>query len=367
MDVRAGLQKLDDNSIDMSITSPPYWGLRSYSESETIWDGDNTCEHEWCKTIKNPKYDNRDPDTKKSQGATVGSSVSSENWAKGDLGVFCSKCGVWRGQLGLEPTSDLYIKHLCDIYDGVKRVLKNTGTCWVVIGDTYGGSGTGQKDTGKHGYSPDVMATMKGKPTTNMLSKSLVMIPYRFAIEMVNRGWVLRNTIIWTKPNAMPTSAKDRFTVDFEYLFFFAKNKKYYFEQQFEPYTKSMNRWGGETLKADGESTWDGGTGQDTYRNRNMRPNSKGKNKRTTWTINTKPFPEAHFAVYPEELIETPIKACCPRDGIVLDPFLGSGTTAVVAKKLHRNFIGFEISKEYCKIAEKRLKKTIVSKSLFEI
>ncbi|MEA2016486.1 MAG: site-specific DNA-methyltransferase, partial [Actinomycetota bacterium] len=236
--------------------------------------------------------------------------------------------------------------------------------------------------------------------------KCLLQIPSRFAIEMVNRGWILRNTIIWHKPNCMPSSAKDRFTVDFEYVYFFTKSKKYYFEQQFEDY----------------------GTGQTSYRDRDMRPNEQGRNKRTVWTINTKPFKEAHFAVFPEELVETPIKAGCPKyickkcgkarmkiidnservntrpgldtgsmksgkdidpnkelhksdlskyrqqikykeigytdcgcgkgfkPGIDLDPFMGAGTVGIVAKKLGRNYIGIELNPEYCKIAEARIK-----------
>jgi site-specific DNA-methyltransferase (adenine-specific) len=195
-------------------------------------------------------------------------------------------------------------------------------------------------------------------------NKSLYLIPYRFAIEMQERGWIVRNLLIWHKPNVMPSSAIDRFTIDFEPVFFFVKNNKtlywindktgeivnkcpkgiqgvegidwdwkevkefsseakikktshwrardYYFEQQFDPYTKPMNRWGGDVLKADGESTWDEGTGQTTYRTRNMRPNPLGRNKRAVWTINTSPLKEAHFAIFPEELIITPIKAGCP-------------------------------------------------------
>jgi len=325
MNCLEGMELLDDKSIDMSITSPPYWGLRDYGdETVSVWDGDEKCKHEWNKyTRDSNKYDKKPTTGTTGKQAIIGS--TNYSFIPERIQGFCVKCGAWKGQLGLEPTPDLYINHLCNIYDEVKRVLKNTGTCWINIGDNY---------------------------TTN---KSLSCIPFKFALEMINRKWILRNTIIWHKPNAMPTSVKDRFTVDCEYLFFFVKNKKYHFEQQFEPYTKPMNRWGGETLKADGVSTWDDGTGQSTYRNRNMRPNPKGKNKRTTWTINTKSFPEAHFAVYPEELIETPIRAGCPKDGTVLDPFIGAGTTAVVAMKLNRNFIGFEINQEYVDIANKRL------------
>jgi DNA modification methylase len=120
-----------------------------------------------------------------------------------------------------------------------------------------------------------------------------------------------------------------------------------------------MNRWGGDKLDANGESTWDGGTGQTTYRTRNMRPNEDGKNMRTVWSINTEPSTEAHFATYPQRLVERMLKAGCPENGIVLDPFFGSGTTGVYARKVNRNFVGIELNPEYVKIAENRLLKEI--------
>lgn len=181
------------------------------------------------------------------------------------------------------------------------------------------------------------------------------MIPYRFAWLMVENGWILRNIINWHKPNQMPQSAKDRFTVDFEPIFFFAKQPKYYFEQQLEPYEKPLDRWGGESLVAKGNSTWDNGTGQKSYRHRNMRPNPEGRNMRTTWDINTEPFNKAHFAVYPEKLVSRMILSGCPENGTVLDPFLGAGTTAIVSRKLNRNYIGFELNPDYVKIIHERI------------
>lgn len=310
------LKKLDDESVDMVITSPPYWALRDY--------------------------------------------------------------GV-EGQLGLEPTFQEYINKLCDIFDEVKRVLKKEGTCWVVMGDTYGGSGNGaggysDKST-LRGYTGE---KTKGRemakeswcfekaPKVNGPQKSLCQIPSRFAIEMTNRGWILRNEIIWFKPNCMPSSVKDRFTVDFEKMFFFVKNRKYYFEQQFEVPLTNENRPSG--IVRNREYGYQGkykinetakffikkGSGGNLHLPAN--PKKQGRNKRCVWKIKTKPFKEAHFAVYPPSLIETPIKAGCPKGGIVLDPFLGSGTTAVVAKKLNRKWIGIELNPKYIKIAKKRIK-----------
>ncbi len=288
------LKELPDESVDCVITSPPYWALRDYGVD---------------------------------------------------------------GQLGLEPTFQEYITKLCDIFDEVKRVLKKEGTCWVNIGDTYGGSGAGTwQNKPPDAKSKEVYTMPYGKSSVSkmrgtMLDKCLLQIPSRFAIEMSNRGWILRNEIIWHKPNAMPSSASDRFTVDFEKVFFFVKNKKYYFEQQFDKYTEPINRWGGNMVKRL--------AGADEYgmkqRIRDYRPVEDGKNKRTVWTINTKPYKDAHFATFPEKLIEPMVLAGCPKGGVVLDIFMGSGTTLAVAKRLERQGMGIELNPNYIKLAEKRL------------
>ncbi len=227
-------------------------------------------------------------------------------------------------QLGLESSVDEYIANLCDIFLEVKRVLKKSATCFVNLGDTFGDD------------------------------KSLCLIPFRFAIEMLDRGWTVRNVIVWKKPNAMPSSVKDRFTVDFEYLFFFVKSRKYYFERQYEPHLwadkdyRSKRHWK-KNLAKSGKMT------QKRYSMKGVSYGELGRNKRTVWTIPTKGYPGSHFAVYPEKLCETPIRAGCPINGLVLDPFFGSGTTGVVARKHQRNYIGIELSKDYIKIAQERL------------
>jgi site-specific DNA-methyltransferase (adenine-specific) len=182
---------------------------------------------------------------------------------------------------------------------------------------------------------------------------------------MVERGWTLRNVINWRKPNQMPQSATDRFTVDFEPIFFFTQSKEYYFEQQFEEYTEPLDRWGGcytdgnvpgsKFYKTEKQSDQE----QLTKRARNFRPNDKGRNMRTTWDINTEPYKDAHFAVYPEKLVERMIKAGCPENGLVLDPFMGAGTTGLVAKKINRHYLGFELNPEYKEMAENRIKNEI--------
>ena len=291
------LKKLPNESVDCVVTSPPYWALRDY--------------------------------------------------------------GV-EGQLGLEPTFQEYINKLCDIFDEVKRVLKKEGTCWVNVGDTYGTQGGQNRKTDKD-YSKYDSIKLKNREIGSVLlkepnmHKNLCNIPARFSIEMQNRGWILRNEIIWHKPNCMPSSAKDRFTVDFEKVFFFVKNKKYWFETQYEP-SVDKESYEGRRKRHSYESY-----GDSTLKIRQGFNNIVGKtypnrNKRCVWTITTHSFKEAHFATYPEKLCEIPIKAGCPVGGVVLDPFFGAGTTGVVAKKLGRDFIGIELNPEYIKIAEARIK-----------
>jgi len=301
-DTKTELSNLPDESVNCIVTSPPYWGLRDY--------------------------------------------------------------GI-EGQLGLEKTFEEYITKLCDIFDEIKRALRKDGTCWVNLGDSYSGGGRGWQ--GKNDYKNLNEKGIKNI-RTDIPNKSLMLIPQRFAIEMVNRGWILRNTIIWHKPNCMPSSAKDRFTVDFEYVYFFVKSKKYWFEQQFEEHKQSsldrikLAQKNKEKYDPDRHKTDKHGKTQCVYEimtrvAENGGLNPQGRNKRTVWTIPTQPFPEAHFAVYPEKLIEPMIKAGCPKYGIVLDPFMGSGTTGVVAKKLGRNYLGIEIKQEYIDMANKRIRK----------
>lgn len=288
------LRSIQSESVQCCITSPPYWGLRDYQNSN---------------------------------------------------------------QLGLEATYQEYIDKLVKVFDEFRRVLRSDGTCWVNIGDSYGGSKSGNKEDNKSAqYGTGKTVIGKHRPSSDILSKSLIGIPERFVVAMTDAGWIRRNTIIWHKPNCIPASVKDRFTVDFEYFYFFAKGKKYLFNQQFDEYTTPMNRWGGDKLKAAGTSIWDDGVGQKTYRNRNMRPNPNGRNKRSVWNISTKPFKGAHFAVYPPELIRTPILSCSNEGDTILDPFAGSGTTGMVAAQLNRKAILIDINEDYIDLQRERIK-----------
>jgi len=229
-------------------------------------------------------------------------------WALRDYGV--------DGQLGLEPTFEEYLAKLCAIYDEVKRVLRKDGTCFVNLGDTYS---SGNYEGSVH-ESPGVGAkqSLDYKYVRNDIKpKSLCLIPERFVIEMVNRGWICRNKVIWHKPNPMPSSAKDRFTVDYEPVFFFVKSKKYWFEPQYEPHKNP------EFINDKYGSLGEHNTFSSAEGNRSVKfgtkwsPNERaynplGRNKRCVWTIPTQAFPEAHFATYPEKLVEPMILSGCP-------------------------------------------------------
>ena len=374
------LKTFESESIDCVVTSPPYWGLRDYGTAE--WEGgDINCNHEIKNNIKEIKGDWERPSRKESnkvseliECAVCGKSFYGKIGAKfcstaclntlsneqrhntePIINNICKKCGAKRidKQLGLEETFTEYIDKLCNIFDEIKRVLKKTGTCFVNLGDTYGGdmdrsnyrlSGDHPKDC-KCSY-----CTMKRPSVKNNIvkSKSLCQIPSRFAIEMTNRGWILRNELIWWKPSCMPSSAKDRFTVDFEKVYFFVKNKKYYFEQQFEKHQSKPVQKNCSKLFSINKTSTKQWSKERAY-------HIRGRNKRCVWKVNTQAFHEAHFAVYPEKLIIPMIKSGSPENGIVLDPFMGAGTTGLVSVKLNRQFIGIELNSEYIKIAEKRI------------
>lgn len=297
-DAQVMLQKLPPGSIDCVVTSPPYWNLRDYNV---------------------------------------------------------------RGQIGLEPSADQYLKHLCAVFDEVRRVLKPGGSCWVSLGDTYAGDSPVRQKTSDQYSAPRSHTLRRAAPqASTQARKSLALIPSRFAIEMCSRGWILRNEIIWHKPNCMPSSARDRFTVDFEKLFFFVKSRHYYFRQQFEPLLdkgrllrplvvpseRKKRVYGDPYIAAINPAT------AEASRKRMLK---QGRNMRCVWRIPTRPFRGKHYAVFPETLIETPIKAGCLEGGVVLDPFMGSGTTALVAKRLGRHFIGIDLNPRYVEMGKNRL------------
>ena len=368
------LKSFPDHCVDMVMTSPPYWGLRDYGGIEQDW-------------------------------------------------------GDWHGELGQEPTPELYIEHCMIIMEELWRVLKPRGTLWWNISDTYAGSGGAGGDWGKGKRKQSA----KWKQGNAGIKHGLVGVPEMFVLAMKRRGWLRWNTIIWYKRNCMPQSVKNRFTVDFEYLYYFSKQKDRYFKQQFDPLTwtgKGECRFGGNKAEGFGRETYSG----NVYDPKKL---ENGRNKRCVWTINPKGFKGAHFAVFPRELVQTPINAGCPRficeacglpmqwvvkkgekdlklikksnwgvdkngeyhgtakkdyqkggaqnasevkariiegmkkktgqwkaqcecnakktPGIVLDPFMGAGTTAKEALQQGKLFVGCEVNPEYRAIALNRI------------
>lgn len=297
------LRSMPDESVNCCITSPPYWGLRDY-------------------------------------GVT--------------------------GQLGLEKTPEEYVAKLVEIFREVRRVLRNDGTLWLNLGDSYAHStkGTGggwAADPNNYAHKALAFGARKfsmgdAKP------KDLMGIPWRVAFALQSDGWILRQDIIWHKPNPMPESVRDRCTKAHEYIFLLSKSARYYYDADAikEPSIWAEdNRSGLGNIRYGGKRNGDPGTGQDSFVTI-----TENRNRRSVWTVTTKPFKEAHFATFPPDLIEPCALAGCPESGIILDPFMGAGTTAVVAKKNHRQFIGVELNPAYIEMAVKRIDATLVNRKL---
>ena len=288
----------------------------------------------------------------------------------------CGKCGATRidSQLGLEQTPDDYVAQMVAVFREVHRILRSDGTLWLNLGDSYvGGKGQSGSMGGDYQASRNNSGTSlntahqtlggqkQTKPTDDrammriagLKPKDLVGIPWRVAFALQADGWWLRQDIIWHKPNPMPESVTDRCTKSHEYLFLLTKSAKYHFDHVAiqEPAKWSEdNRAGKGRLTYDGKRQGDQGTGQEAFvAIKDMR------NRRSVWTIPTKPFKGAHFAVMPEALVEPCILATSRPDDTILDPFTGSGTVAVVALRHGRNFIGTELNPEYANIAQQRI------------
>lgn len=247
-------------------------------------------------------------------------------------------------EIGREQSVSNYVSNLVAIFREVKRVLRNDGTVWLNLGDTY-------RD-----------GSMQG-------------VPWRVALAMQDDGWVLRSDIIWHKPNAMPSSVKTRPTTDHEYIFLFSKSSDYFYDADAirEPhvtFSAQSKMRGGRNHFGKRGSTPEEGKNQGNSNLHNARWDQAfhelGRNKRTVWSVPLGKCRDAHFAVFPEALIEPCVKAGSPKDGLVLDPFLGSGTTAMVSKRLGRRYVGIELVDDYVKLAHDRIASVTVERSLFE-
>lgn len=322
-----GLKQLADNSVDCCVTSPPYYGLRDYGHD---------------------------------------------------------------GQIGMEETPEAYVAKLVGVFEEVRRVLKPEGTLWLNLGDSYNGVGrkTGLTENSPKQKTNRGATTQRKQLVMGLKPKDMIGIPWMVAFALRSEGWWLRQDIIWAKKNCMPESVTDRCTKSHEYIFMLSKSAKYYYDQDAikEPALYDVDGTGTQARKARQKegaksepteeragirkagmkdaTAMNGKHKQDGHGQRHAGFNERYedigmRNKRDVWTISPAQFPEAHFATFPEEIPAICIKAGCPVDGIVLDPFMGAGTTAVVARKLNRNFIGFELNPEYIKISERRLKQEL--------
>ena len=309
-DVREVLPTLDASSIHCVVTSPPYWGLRDYGVD---------------------------------------------------------------GQIGLEGDIDDYLSTMVEVFRGIWRVLREDGTLWLNLGDAYAGvHSKGKNDIprseqgdGKglfvvaggsqdHYFSTDICRPVP----SGLKPKDLCGIPWRVAFALQADGWYLRSDIIWSKPNPMPESVTDRPTKAHEYVFLLTKSRKYYYDSDSvrevgQGYGRS------ERFRSTGyenNSSRDNGKSRDGDKGggRNRRDDS-GRNKRSVWEIPTQPYPDAHFATFPEALVAPCIEAGSREGGTVLDPFAGSGTTGVVCRKLGREFVGVELNQEYADLANTRI------------
>jgi DNA modification methylase len=300
MDARAFLAQLETDSIDCFVTSPPYWGLRDY--------------------------------------------------------------GV-EGQIGLEKSVKEYVCALVEVFMLCHRALKPTGVFWLNIGDAYVGAGGDWPEEHRSKNYRSTKDNKSGLPMADrsarrdslldggLKQKDLIGLPWRVAFALQDAGWYLRSDIIWHKENPMPESVQDRPTRAHEYIFMMTKSSHYYYDAEIIAEDRKSDDFNAPR----GSQTY-GQPEQSGRRTKGVKMNMTNKrNKRSVWTVNTAPFDGAHFATFPPKLIEPMILAGCPAGGVVCDPFMGSGTTALMARNLGRHYIGSELSPDYCAIARDRL------------
>lgn len=295
-------KRLPNESVDCIITSPPYWQLRDYGYPE---------------------------------------------------------------QWGLEPTFNEYLEHLWTLMDEIHRILKPSGTVWINLGDTYNGNKVG--NTSNKWYNENtIVDTFRKEKIGGIKDKCLLLIPHRFAIGCIERGWIVRNDIIWAKRNGMPESVNDRFSKKHEYFFFMVKSEKYFFD--LDAIRDKHSESSIKRIEYGFKSNHDSIGNIDTDRMGERFCNPKGKNPGSVsdfWDIPTKPNKDKHYAQYSDTLISKPVLAGCPEGGVIYDPFMGSGSTADAAIRANRKFIGSEASKEYYDLCSKRIGWQLLQHSLF--
>lgn len=412
-DVRTILGELEADSVQTVITSPPYYGLRDYGLPPTTWGGDPDHAHEWT-SEKRVVVDNTD---KRRWNHSVNGrgeeqpehKVIDRQSGTVSQGAFC-ECGAWLGCLGLEPDPFLYLAHMVDVFRAVRRVLRPDGVVWLNVGDSYANDGKwGGHTGGKHVKALHDSPIGRMKKYTGFKPKDRMLMPARLAIALQDDGWWVRDEVIWHKKNPMPSSVTDRTTPAHEMVYLLSKRARYYYDADAirEPATTTrpeLLEFGprpdvghpghsNDRRRVKVPGGWDiepgshdtvhrNGRTKATYREQKQaqyadQPGSAarlvvglnerwddleaagltraGRNKRSVWTIATQPYPEAHFATFPEALVEPMILAGSRPDSVVLDPFGGSGTTAMVANRLGRKAVYIDLSPEYAQQAIKRI------------
>ncbi|WP_275294617.1 site-specific DNA-methyltransferase [Amycolatopsis sp. La24] len=366
-DAAATLADLADNSVDCVVTSPPYWGLRDYGTGTWV-GGDPGCAH-----LASTGRGGNVPQSKYPHLAYPESAAH-----RGGTTQRCRCCGAQREdrQHGLEPTPEAYVDRLQAVFAQLHRVLVDTGTVWLNLGDSYsselpGNAASASPRTTAHHAVP-------------LPRKNLVGMPWRVAFALQADGWILRNAIVWHKPNAMPESVRDRLSNRYEMVFLLTKQQKYFFDLDpiREPLARpeavreglviggaNKGRQGGigATARRRGHSVY--GKYRDTapFAGKTpgdaMRPTGtghdaahrRGKNPGDVWSITTRPLREAHFAAFPVDLPLRCIAAGCPDGGVVLDPFSGAATTGLAARQLGRSYVGIDLNPQFHDIGLRRL------------
>jgi len=336
---------LRDESVQTVVTSPPYWGLRQYAGEQSLaWGVDQGHAHEWGAEIAGKRDEYRVTYSPKQQ-TNGGNMDRSES-----RGRFCA-CGAWHGALGLEPTPELYVAHMVEVFREVWRVLRDDGTLWLNLGDSYANGSNNKPHTGILKYQDNHQNEMVRNITRaipdGLKPKDLVGIPWRVAFALQADGWYLRQDIIWHKPNPMPESVTDRCTKAHEYIFLLTKSARYYYDHE------AVNEPAEIGTKPRNFGPQDKGDVRGDGNKRDSWECNGTRNRRSVWTVPTQPFAGAHFATFPEALVEPCILAGSAPKACVLDPFAGSGTTVRVANRLGRVGVGLDISREY--LAEQAL------------
>ncbi|AJE99622.1 DNA-methyltransferase [Pandoraea apista] len=389
--MRAMIAAGGGRKVQTIVTSPPYWGLRDYGNPLGIWGGDPACEHAF--DMERTEHEHRT-----GLGlADLGEKYAGGGHKQGKIGSIaveqgtCPKCGAWRGALGHEPTPQLFVDHLVEVFRHARDLLADDGTLWLNLGDSYASKPNGPKASAScalnsqaHGKWRNEHGQRSRGLAGGLKHKDLVGIPWRVALALQDDGWYLRQDIIWHKPNPMPESVADRCTKAHEYLFLLSKSDRYYFDNEAikEParYTGLANQdasgfknpmdFNGKHAHSDVRG--DRGSKRNSFarvtkdsagehgQKPQFRPDREDvdyaglRNKRSVWTVATEGYSGAHFAVFPPALIEPCILAGSRPGDIVLDPFLGSGTTAQVSQALGRHWVGCELNQEYSSLQEAR-------------